>query len=221
MQSSNSVENYIKGIHSLSSSEKDWVSTNVLAEKMNIRPSSVTDMIKRLRSKKLVSYQKYKGVKLTSHGEELALKVIRKHRLWEVFLHNKLGFNWDEVHDIAEQLEHIASSELVERLDAYLEFPKYDPHGDPIPDSKGKMKDSSRELLSNLKVGDSGQLVGVEDSSSSFLQFLESKKLNLGCTISVIEIFEYDESMEIKLMGIEKSMNVSRDVCHNLYMIKQ
>ncbi len=198
----------------------DWVNTNDLAGKMNIKPSSVTDMIKKLDQKKLVNYQKYKGVKLTDEGTKLALKVIRKHRLWEVFLQEKLGFSWDEVHEIAEQLEHINSPELVTRLDKFLGFPEYDPHGDPIPDNDGKIKPSRRKLLSEFEEGQTGKLVRVDDSSSSLLQFLESKKLILGSEISLVEKFEYDGSIEIKIHGHRNNLNISREVSENLYLAK-
>lgn len=220
MKSSDSVENYIKVIYGLSDKKKVWVNTNELAVQMSIKPSSVTDMLKKLDNKQLVNYQKYKGVKLTTEGNTLALRVIRKHRLWEVFLENKLGFNWDEVHDIAEQLEHISSPELVKRLDKFLDFPKYDPHGDPIPDHEGKIKPSKRNLLSAFYKGESGKLVGVDDSSSSFLKFLESKKLALGCEIIVYEKFDYDDSMDIKIMGTKEHLNISKEVSRNLYLIK-
>ena len=220
MKSSNSVENYIKIISTLSGEKMKWVNTNDLAGKMNIKPSSVSDMIKKLDQKKLVNYQKYKGVRLTNEGSKLALNVIRKHRLWEVFLQDKLGFSWDEVHDIAEQLEHISSTELVKRLDKFLDFPKYDPHGDPIPDNEGNINLSRSYLLSNLEVGETGKLVRVDDSNSSLLQFLESKKLILGSEISLIEKFEYDGSIEIKILGHGNNLNISREVSENLYLTK-
>jgi len=220
MESSNSVENYIKVIYRLSDDNKLWVNTNELAKQMSIKPSSVTDMLKKLDNRKLVNYQKYKGVKLTTEGNQLALQVIRKHRLWEVFLENKLGFNWDEVHEIAEQLEHISSPELVKRLDKFLDFPKYDPHGDPIPDHEGNIIPSKRNLLSAFNSGESGKLVGVDDSSSSFLKFLESKKLSLGCQIIVKEKFDFDDSMELEISGLKGKLNISKEVSRNLYLIK-
>ncbi len=220
MKSSDSVENYIKAIYALYDKEKAWVNTNDLAERMEIKPSSVTDMIKKLEQKGFVTYRKYKGVKLSRKGQELALNVIRKHRLWEVFLSDKLGFNWDEVHDIAEQLEHISSPELVKRLDKFLDYPKYDPHGDPIPDDEGKMKKTSRTLLSEFKTGDKGQLVGVKDSSPSFLKYLESMNLSLGSNIQLVQKFDFDESMEIKLEGKREAFNISKVVSSNLFLLR-
>lgn len=220
MPSSKSVENYIKIIFNISGDRMQWVNTSVLAGKMNIKPSSVTDMIKKLDQKKLVKYQRYQGVILTGKGNKLALRIIRNHRLWEVFLQNRLGFAWDEVHDIAEQLEHISSPELIKRLDKFLDFPKYDPHGDPIPDNEGKIKASRRHLLSEFEVGKSGKLVRVDDSTSSLLKFLESKKLHLGCIISVKKKFEFDGSMEIKIHRTGHVFNISREVSNSLYLTK-
>ena len=220
MISSNSEENYIKGIYRLSGHQKDWVNTNELAGSMGIKPSSVTDMVQKLALKKLVQYQKYKGVKLTKSGQTLALKVIRKHRLWEVFLKEKLGFDWDEVHDIAEQLEHITSAELVKRLDAFLNFPKYDPHGDPIPDAEGNIRKTERSLLSELAKNEGGKIVGVNDSSPAFLKFLDSKHLGLGSEIKVSEVHDFDQSMDIKIKGVTGSTNVSREVTSNLFLLK-
>ena len=220
MKSSDSTENYIKAIYSLSDHNAQWVNTNDLAERMDIKASSVSDMLKKLDQKNLIKYQKYRGVKLSDEGSKLALKVIRKHRLWEVFLQDKLGFNWDEVHDIAEQLEHISSPELVKRLDEFLNFPQYDPHGDPIPDANGNFKPLERHLLCDLEKNESGQLVGVNDSSPSFLRFLESKKLTLGSIITVLEYFDYDGSMDILLQNQNEKLNISKEVSQNLYLIK-
>lgn len=220
METSNSAENYIKAIYRCSGESSNWVNTSDLAEKMCIKPSSVTDMLKKLSQKKLVTYKKYQGVKLTPEGNKTALEVIRKHRLWEVFLHKKLGFLWDEVHEIAEQLEHISSTELTQRLDVFLDFPEFDPHGDPIPNAKGIIKKSNRRLLSDFKKGEQGKLVGVVDSSASFLQFLESKKIHLGSIILIKKRFEFDGSMEVEIKNQKSNLNVSREVCMNLYLSK-
>ena len=199
MKSTQSEENYVKQIFQLSGDPGNWVNTTDLAAKAKLKPSSVTDMIQKLHQKKLVDYKKYKGVKLSLKGKELAINVIRKHRLWEVFLHEKLRFNWDEVHDIAEELEHINSSELVKRLDNFLNFPKFDPHGDPIPDAKGNFTKPDRFLVSECVDGDHGILVGVNDSSTSFLKFLESRKLTLGTTLSIIRSHDFDHSFDIEV----------------------
>ena len=217
MISTQTEENYTKVIYQLASG-KEWINTKELAENMGIRPSSVTDMMQKLDSKGVVSYRKYKGVKLTSDGEKLALDIIRKHRLWEVFLYRKLGFSWDEVHDIAEQLEHISSSELVRRLDQYLDFPRLDPHGDPIPDDKGKIKRPKRKLLSDCVEGNQGQLVGVKDSSVDFLRFLEDRKLTLGIGLEVRSVHHFDSSMDLVLVDSGKVLNVSDRVTKNLYI---
>lgn len=218
MKSSRSEENYIKGIYRISGEEFGWVNTNDLAARMEIKPSSATDMIKKLHQKKLVEYQKYNGVKLTSKGNKLALKVIRKHRLWEVFLKEKLGFEWDEVHDIAEQLEHISSPELVERLDKFLQFPKFDPHGDPIPDQNGKIRNLKRALMSDFQPGESGKIVGVNDSSTAFLKFLDSKGVGLGSKIEIIQVHEFDHSMDILIEGSKNTINLSKEVTTNLFI---
>lgn len=220
MNSSHSVENYIKGIYNLSGEDALWINTNHLAEKMSIKASSVSDMIKKLSQRNLVEYKKYHGVRLTEEGKKLALKVIRKHRLWEVFLHKNLGFAWDEVHEIAEQLEHISSSELVERLNKYLDFPKFDPHGDPIPDEKGKIKKIKRDLLSECKKGDSGKIVGVEDSSAEFLQFLENRGLFLGCRLLVLECYPFDNSMDVEITDTKTFTNLSMTAGKNIYLNK-
>jgi DtxR family Mn-dependent transcriptional regulator len=158
-------ENYLKAIFHLENDNKAEVSTNAIAIKMNTKPSSATDMVQKLAEKKVVSYQKYKGAFLTKKGKKIAANVIRKHRLWEVFLVEKLNFQWDEVHDIAEQLEHIKSDELIERLDKFLDQPNFDPHGDPIPDKNGLIKPSDKKLLSELKENEKGICVGVKESN--------------------------------------------------------
>jgi len=161
-------ENYLKNIYHLEQESETGVSTNAIAERMETKPSSVTDMVQKLADKKMLSYKKYKGTTLTSDGKKIAAGVIRKHRLWEVFLVEKLNFHWDEVHEIAEQLEHIHSEELVVRLDKYLGNPDFDPHGDPIPDMDGNTKLTEKKLLSELKKKQRGVCVGVKETGSSF-----------------------------------------------------
>ncbi|MDT8346978.1 MAG: metal-dependent transcriptional regulator, partial [Flavobacteriaceae bacterium] len=189
-----SEENYLKAIYHLEWEHPDGVSTNAIAEKMDTKASSVTDMLKKLSDKKLVKYKKYQGVKLSTAGNIKALKVIRKHRLWEVFLLEKLQFGWEEVHAIAEQLEHIQSDKLTDRLEAFLDYPKRDPHGDPIPDAEGKYRVSNTLLLSQLTAGQQAILVGVKDSSAEFLYFLDKHSIRLGETLSIEEIEEFDQS---------------------------
>ncbi|HAW51179.1 MAG TPA: iron-dependent repressor [Flavobacteriales bacterium] len=218
MKSTQSEENYVKQIFQLSGDHDEWVNTTHLAEKVNLKPSSVTDMVQKLHQKNLVKYKKYKGVRLSENGKDLALKVIRKHRLWEVFLHKKLLFNWDEVHDIAEQLEHISSTELVKRLDKFLNYPKLDPHGDPIPNESGEFSHSDRRQVSDCREDDKGILVGVNDSSSSFLQFLENRELTLGTLLKIKKYQEFDQSFDIELGRGKKVLNISSEVAFNLFI---
>ncbi|NNC95744.1 MAG: metal-dependent transcriptional regulator [Chitinophagales bacterium] len=210
-------ENYIKAIFTLSGRERKLVNTNSIATKLQTSAASVTDMLKRLAEKKLIQYEKYKGVKLSKTGEKTALSLIRKHRLWEVFLVDKLNFQWDEVHDIAEQLEHIKSKKLVERLNDYLGEPKFDPHGDPIPDQDGVITYHAQKVLSELNVGDQGIIVGVSDSSTAFLKYLDGIKMSLGSKVNVIERVEYDGSLTIKLNNRKKVL-ISKVVASNLFV---
>ena len=165
-------ENYLKAIFKLSMGSNKEVSTNAIAEQLDTKASSVTDMIKKLSDKKLVKYVKYKGVSLNEKGEEIAVSIIRNHRLWEVFLVEKLDFKWDEVHEFAEELEHIKSDKLTERLDTFLGFPKYDPHGDPIPDKDGNINRHKDITIANLKINDKGVIVGVKEHSKGYLKYL-------------------------------------------------
>ncbi len=205
---SQSEENYLKAIYSLSEFQGEAVSTNLLADKMSTKPSSVTDMVKKLSEKELISYQKYQGCELTVLGKKNALQIIRKHRLWEVFLVNKLNFGWDEVHEIAEQLEHIQSSKLTDHLEEYLGFPKVDPHGDPIPDKNGVFEKVKKSVaLSEMKEKSKGIVMGVEDGSSDFFQFLNRYEIGLGTEISIIEKFSFDSSVLVKINGKEVSFS--------------
>ena len=211
-----SEENYLKAIFHLENSYKNGVSTNALAEEMSTKASSVTDMVKRLSEKSLVNYKKYQGVKLSELGRSKAVDVIRKHRLWEVFLVEKLGFAWDEVHEVAEQLEHIKSDKLIKELDKFLDFPKRDPHGDPIPDSEGNFDISNKMLLADLKKGEAGICVGVKDSSVEFLQYLDKNSIALGQLIEILEKESFDQSMLINLNGNE--LKISHVISSNLYI---
>jgi DtxR family Mn-dependent transcriptional regulator len=184
---------------------------------MNIAPPSVSDMLKKLASKKLISYEKYYGVKLTKSGETIALSLVRKHRLWEVFLTQKLNFAWDEVHDIAEQLEHIKSDDLINRLEKYLGNPKYDPHGDPIPDAKGQIQTRKQIQLNELKKNEKAVIVGVKDTGAVFLQFLDSIKLSLGTKVQLKNIVEFDQSIVIKL-GDNRELMLSHLVSENIFV---
>ncbi len=208
-------ENYLKLIYALASRGADEVSTNALAEVTATRAASVTDMLKRLADKELIHYRKYQGVRLTNEGERLALKIIRRHRLWEVFLVDKLGFGWDQVHEMAEELEHIRSDELVERLDTFLGNPQFDPHGDPIPTPAGHMPDVPSQLMADLLPNETACLLGVLDHSAAFLQHLDRSGLVLGCTVNVSEISPFDRSMRVTIPP-KQSLFVSYDVARNL-----
>lgn len=211
-----SEENYLKAIYHLAESSEASVSTNAIAEQMNTKPSSVTDMIKKLSDKKFIGYRKYKGVTLTDMGKTAALSIIRKHRLWEVFLVEKLDFTWDEVHEVAEQLEHIKSEQLIDRLDRHLGFPRLDPHGDPIPSKDGSYKKSVKKLLSEVAVGSEGICIGVKDSSAAFLNFLDKNGIALGDKINLLDKEEFDGSLRIKIK--DTLMHVSNQIASNLYI---
>ncbi|MGY5851189.1 metal-dependent transcriptional regulator [Salegentibacter sp. F14] len=211
-----SEENYLKAIFHLERQYKVGVSTNALAEEMETKASSVTDMIRKLSEKQLVVYKKYQGVKLSDKGRRAAIEVVRKHRLWEFFLVEKLNFNWDEVHDIAEQLEHIKSEKLTRELDKFLGFPKRDPHGDPIPDADGKFSVSNKLLLSELGKGQTGICIGVKDTSSDFLRYLDKNNIALGKSIEVKDIEDFDNSMLIDIEG--EKLRISQVISGNLYI---
>lgn len=209
-------ENYLKAIFHLELENEGEVSTNAIAESMETKPSSVTDMVQKLAVKKMVIYKRYKGAQLTEIGKKVAAGVIRKHRLWEVFLVEKLNFQWDEVHDIAEQLEHIQSEELIIRLDKYLGSPEFDPHGDPIPDKHGVMKRTEKKLLSELDKNQSGVCVGVKESAVEFLQYLDKKKISIGTKITVLGKEFFDGSMVIEVY--DENFFISKTIAENLYI---
>ena len=211
-------ENHLKSIFHLSNNGTSSLSTNAIAESLKTKPPSVTDMLKKLSEKKLVLYKKYQGSLLTEKGRKMALNIIRKHRLWEVFLVDKLGFNWSEVHEVAEQLEHIKSKKLINELDRFLEFPTKDPHGDPIPNPAGYIKQTERFLLSELKNGEKGKFIGVKDSSSAFLKFLDKRKIALGSNIEVLHIEDFDNSLHIGLD--ETNLSISIKSASNIYVNK-
>ncbi|MEM7484351.1 MAG: metal-dependent transcriptional regulator [Bacteroidota bacterium] len=213
-----SEENYIKTIFHLGGNTATLVATNAIAEQMETKPSSVTDMAKKLADKGFLNYQPYQGVSLTDFGIKTALSIIRKHRLWEVFLVRRLDFSWDEVHEVAEQLEHIKSEKLIDKIDELLDFPKYDPHGDPIPTKDGVFLERDKQLLSELPIKTKGVCVGVKDTSSAFLKFLDKYNIALGKTIEVLEREDFDESLHIKMEG--KELQISHQIASNLYVKK-
>jgi DtxR family Mn-dependent transcriptional regulator len=211
-------ENYLKAIYKLSEAAPGTdVSTNGIAEVLQTRPASVTDMLRRLGEKGLLHYQRYRGVSLTQEGRQLALLTIRKHRLWEVFLVQKLGFNWDEVHEVAEQMEHIDSLLLVRRLDEFLGFPRLDPHGDPIPTEDGAMPRPQNRLVADLVPGEQGQLMAVKNTSPSFLQYLDKVGLKLGSSVEVLDKISFDNSLEIRI-NQDKIIMLSPEVGRNLFV---
>jgi DtxR family Mn-dependent transcriptional regulator len=216
MENSFTEENYLKAIYKLSRKGDSGVSTNALAERMDTKASSATDMIKRLSTKKLVDHKKYQGVTLTEKGRKVAVDIIRKHRLWEVFLVEHLGFGWDEVHDVAEQLEHISSPLLVERLDRFLNHPKYDPHGGPIPDAEGNFPAPARIKLDELPLGKQSKVLGVTEHSDSFLAYLKKVGLDLGQAFTLTDRHDFDRSVEILLNG--ETLHVSHDVAKHIFV---
>lgn len=209
-----SEENYLKAIYHLGFLSEKGVSTNAIAKKLDTKASSVTDMIKKLAEKKVLVYQKYQGVTLTEEGRKTAALIIRKHRLWEVFLVEKLNFNWDEVHDVAEQLEHIKSPKLIDEIDALLGFPTVDPHGDPIPNKEGEVIARKKVKLSTLKENEETVLLSVKDSSDTFLKYLDKKKIAIGNSIKIIQIEPFDNSVLVLINGSE--LLITSEVAENL-----
>lgn len=208
-------ENYLKVIHRLSEATSEDISTNAVAELMQTKAASVTDMLRKLAEKGWVNYQKYQGVRLSAEGEKIALSIVRKHRLWEVFLVDKMGFNWDEVHEIAEQLEHIESDQLVNKLDEYLGFPKTDPHGDPIPNKEGILPELAYSHLSDIKTAKTCKLMGVAQDSAVFLQLLTKLNLSLGAKLDIQEINEFDRSIYVSINDAAPIF-ISHEVAKNI-----
>jgi DtxR family Mn-dependent transcriptional regulator len=208
-------ENYLKTIYYLANRREGEVSTNALAEMTATKAASVTDMLRKLADKQLIHYKKYQGVRLTDEGERVALQIIRRHRLWEVFLVEKLGFGWDAVHAIAEELEHIRSEELVSRLDIFLGHPQFDPHGDPIPTPAGQMPETGYRKLSEVRAGEKARLMAVLEHSTEFLQHLDHSNLTLGCAVTVTEINAFDKSALVQIEN-GRSVFVSYEVAKNL-----
>jgi DtxR family Mn-dependent transcriptional regulator len=211
-----SEENYLKAVYHLQKMNPGIISTNAIADEMQTKPSSVTDMVKKLAEKGLLHYKKYQGVSLSPTGTQKALAVIRKHRLWETFLVEKLNFSWDEVHEIAEQLEHIESEKLIDELDRFLSYPRVDPHGDPIPDKNGELEEQHTRLLSNLGIHTTCICVGVKDSSASFLRYLDNNKIALGDQIQILEKEDFDQSIHVRVG--DRELQLSHLIASNLYV---
>lgn len=216
MNFSQSEENYLKTVYHLQSGN-DAVTTNAVAEKLNTRPASVTDMMKKLNSKKLLHYKPYHGFYLSTEGKKIALNVIRRHRLWEFFLSEKLKFDWNEVHEVAEELEHVSSKKLIDKLDEYLGFPQFDPHGDPIPDSKGKIKSYNEISLTDLPMHKPAEVKRVSNQSSDMLELLQNKNISIGTKLEVKKQFGFDRSIEVKVKG--GIINVSEQLAKNIYVV--
>ena len=215
MNLSETEENYLKAVYYLCSEDGNAASTNAISARLSTSAASVSDMIKKLAEKDLLVYEKYKGASLSSSGQTIAVRLIRKHRLWEVFLVEKLGFKWDEVHAVAEQLEHVRSPELILKLDQFLGFPKNDPHGDPIPDEEGRMEKRELKKITAFKEGDEFVLMGVSDSSVDFLQYLNQQGLHLGLAVKLGRTYPFDQSQELMVKGSNKIV-VSKQVASHL-----
>jgi DtxR family Mn-dependent transcriptional regulator len=207
-------ENYLKAILSLSLQGEELVSTNSIAAEMNTSAASVSDMLKKLQEKKLIIYKKYKGVALNKQGKSIAVNILRKHRLWETFLVKKLDFNWDEVHDVAEQLEHIKSEELIDKLDSFLNYPKFDPHGEVIPTKEGTIPQTDRVLLSEIEENTNGIVLGVTLDETSFLQYLNKLEIEIGTEIQIFDRIDFDKSVNISINN--KKQNISNEVAKHL-----
>ena len=210
-----SEENYLKAIYNLDKQGLTKITPTAISESLGNNPASVVDMLKKLVEKKLLQYEKSKGVKLTHTGQNVAISIVRKHRLWEAFLLERLGYGWDEVHDIAEQLEHVYHPELADRLDKYLGFPQYDPHGDPIPKANGESAVSYKTLLAEIDENKKCRVVAVKDTSTPFLQYLRKLNIGIGTSISVIEKIPFDPSLTISINN-ELQQTVSRLFADNL-----
>lgn len=213
---STSEENYIKAIYHLQGAQ-NTVTTNELAEKLNTKPASVTDMMKKLKAKKLLHYQPYQGFRLSNDGKKVALDIIRRHRLWEYFLAEKLKFKWDEVHIVAEDLEHVSSKKLIDKLDEFLGYPKFDPHGDPIPDSLGKMEYNQQLTLSELPINKPAEVCRVINQSEEMLELLQHKRISIGTRLEVKRKFNFDHSIEIKLRQ-QAAFSISDELAKNIFV---
>ncbi len=213
-------ENYLKAIYHLSNDGHQGVTTNMIADHLSMRAASVTDMIKKLATKEVVKYEKYRGVNITPTGKRQALNIIRKHRLWEVFLVDKLKFQWDEVHDIAEELEHIKSDLLIKRLDEYLDYPRVDPHGDPIPDEHGELAIAKQVPLGESTLNQIAQVVAVDNSDAQFLKHLDRIGIYLGAKIKVLEVVEFDGSVEIEIDD-RPAIYISKQTADNILVTEK
>lgn len=215
---SRTEENYLKGLlHSTILSSKQGVGTNELALLLNVKPATVTDMLKKLKEKELVEYEKYGKISLTNEGRKRGMEVIRKHRLWETFLYEKLDFSWDEVHDVAEQLEHIQSAKLVDSIDKLLDYPKFDPHGDAIPTKDGEISIPFSRVLSEVNLLEEGKIIAVKDNSSAFLQYADKIGITIGQKVKITHREEFDQLLTIEIENDQKI--VSEKFAENIFVI--
>ncbi len=211
-------ENYLKTLLKLTlESKRAEAGTNELATHLMVKPATVSDMLKKLKEKQLVDYEKYGKITLTDEGKKIGIEIIRRHRLWETFLYEKLEFTWDEVHEVAEQLEHIHSAKLVDKLDKFLNYPAFDPHGDPIPNVHGELNIQFKKTLFEVGIGESCKMVSVKDNSSTFLQYVVKLGLGLHQNIQVISKLDYDSSMVIEVDGIQSA--VSQKFAENVFVV--
>jgi len=213
---STSEENYIKTIYHLQQQD-GTVTTNELADRLHAKPASITDMMKKLKVKKLVNYQPYQGFRLTTEGIKVALGIIRRHRLWEYFLAEKLKFSWDEVHAIAEDMEHISSKKLIDKLDEFLGFPKFDPHGDPIPDANGKLEAGKKFVLAEIPVNKPAIVSQVTNQSTELLEVLKHQNISIGTRLEIKRKFDFDNSVEIKI-NKQPAITISEQLAKNIFV---
>jgi DtxR family Mn-dependent transcriptional regulator len=218
MNYSSSEENYIKTIYHLRGDER-MVNTNELAERLHTRPASVTDMLKKLKTKKLLHYERYQGFRLSPEGRKVALGIIRRHRLWEFFLSEKLHFEWDEVHVVAEELEHVSSKKLIDKLDEYLGFPRFDPHGDPIPDQQGKMQTLQQTPLTEWPAQTAAEVSKVTNQSNEMLEILRHHQIGIGTRLEIKKKFSFDQSVEIKIRNAVPFL-LSEQVARHIWVKK-
>jgi len=212
-----SEENYLKAIYNQTKEGAKKITPTSIAEELRNNPASVIDMLKKLGDKKLLTYDKVKGAKLTERGSKIAIDIVRKHRLWEVFLLEKLGYSWGDIHDIAEQLEHIHHEDLADRLDKFLGYPNYDPHGDPIPDKNGKLPATRWMALSETEIGKKVKVVNVDDNSPDFLKYLDKQNIGLNSTIIIREIQNFDRSLLVELKG-KKEIYLSQEAAKKIFV---
>jgi len=216
---STSEENHLKAIYHLQGEDR-MVTTSELSGELRTRPASVTDMLKKLKAKKLLNYEKYQGFRLSPEGRKVALGIIRRHRLWEYFLSEKLKFTWDEVHEVAEELEHVTSRKLIDKLDEYLGFPRFDPHGDPIPDPQGRISRDERMPISGVPVNQSMEVCHVSNQSADMLDILRHNQIGIGTRVEVRKRFSFDNSLEIRI-GKNQPFILSEAVARQIWVRKK